>query len=329
MERSLAASRHPAAVRAGPEPASRAGSSPGTSAAALAALAGSGVVAAIGRARRNQKGRREGERSSVVVLAATQSILDPLNEDDRKERRESDEAMQLESELGEIGTLTEGDLDSVMVIDDESQVAAARRGVQQVIYKLAPSRKYISYIAILNARRTWSPREGSDNAFRGSYETCIAVTTEIIRNLVIHCREFPHDFRARERLVSKVSLRRKLLDRLSWENIDSYLNIRKALKIRHLYRMEALVGRLPAYKYAIRDRKRAPGRKVAMRLKKTQKLMTRRLADQIKQAKPAEMISRTRKLLAGRRWFARPYDDANAFLAGRDSTDYVDPLNMP
>merc|ERR1712066_114105 len=137
---------------------------------------------------------------------------------------------------------------------------------------------------------------------KGCLEVQIAILTERIRNMVLHVREFNKDFLCRWKIVKLVARRRRYLDKLSWKDLDSYISIRDALKIRHVYRMEALIGRLPAYKYAIRDRKRFPGRKTSMRLKKSKRLLQRRYANQIKTGKSKMMIHKTDKMIKARQW---------------------------
>merc|ERR1712187_546224 len=100
--------------------------------------------------------------------------------------------------------------------------------------------------------------------------------------------------------------------------------IRDTLKIRDVYRMEALIGRLPEYKYPAQNRKPAPGRKIAMRLKKSQKLLQRRLATQMRQGKPRRIIHRTEKKIKSRRWSARAFDEANALVRGIEVPAVID-----
>lgn len=53
-------------------------------------------------------------------------------------------------------------------------------------------------------------------------------------------RRFRRDYRTRLKLVSLVCRRRRMLDKLAATNLDSYMKIRDELKIRHIYRIEAL-----------------------------------------------------------------------------------------
>ena len=195
-------------------------------------------------------------------------------------------------------------------------------------YDLYPSKQYILYLAKMNARKTWT-RDGPDGKNIGCLEVQIAILTERIRNIVLHAREFKPDFACRVKLTSLVARRRKYLDKLSAKNLDAYMKIREQLKIRHVYRLEALIGRLGAYVYPVRDRPRAPGRKTLNRLKKAKRLMSNRLANYLRQGRDATEIWRARKKLDARRWMARAYDDSAALVADKPITQYVDPLNLP
>merc|ERR1712190_658015 len=119
---------------------------------------------------------------------------------------------------------------------------------------------------------------------KGCIEVQIALLTERVRNMILHIRDFKHDYKCRMKLVSLV---------------------------------------------ARRDRKQAPGRKVAMRLKKTGRLLQRRLAAQLKQGKPRMVIHKTEKKIKSRRWFTRAYDEVESLISNRTPTEYIDPLNMP
>lgn len=208
--------------------------------------------------------------------------------------------------------------------DDEKKKETAR----QQIFVLRPSRKYVLYIAKKNAQKTWT-KDGPDGKNIGCMEVQIAVKTEKIRNMVLHMRENTHDYTSRIRLVSLVASRRRLLDKLAWKDLDSYLKIRSELKIRHVYRMEALIGRLPEYKYGIQNRLSAPGRKVLNRLKKAKRRLTNRLANQLKKGKPQMVIRQTQKVLSTRKWLTAAYDDAEYLMKNRNPAKYVDPLNVP
>lgn len=209
--------------------------------------------------------------------------------------------------------------------DDEKK---KKGGSRQQIYDLRPSRNYVLYIAKKNAQKTWT-KDGPDGRNIGCIEVQIAVKTEKIRNIVLHMREFPLDFTTRIQLICLVSSRRKLLDKLAWRDLDSYLNVRAELKIRHVYRMEALIGRLPAYKYGIQNRLPAPGRKVANRLKKTKRRQTTRLANQLKSGKPKWQIEQTQNSLKPPRFLSKADDDVKLILKGKSTTKWIDPLNLP
>ena len=69
----------------------------------------------------------------------------------------------------------------------------------------------------------------------GSPEVQIAILTEEIKELTEHLKTHKHDFSSRRGLLRKVSLRRRLLKYLSRENMDSYTEITKKLKIKRQY----------------------------------------------------------------------------------------------
>eukprot|EP00929_Paragymnodinium_shiwhaense_P100580 TRINITY_DN629_c0_g1_i1.p1 TRINITY_DN629_c0_g1~~TRINITY_DN629_c0_g1_i1.p1 ORF type:complete len:417 (-),score=122.50 TRINITY_DN629_c0_g1_i1:195-1445(-) len=244
-----------------------------------------------------------------------------------EEREEDAAAGDIEDAEGGLDWNSDAGLEDQAMME-MSEEELARRGERQISYTLTPSRQYIRYIATKNAEYNWSKDEGRN---KGCLEVQIAIMTERIRNMVMHMRENRHDFKCRLKLVSLVSRRRRSLDKLAWKDLNSYLKIRKALQIRHVYRMEALIGRVPRHKYGIRDRKRAPGRKTAMRLKKRSRLLQRRLASQKKQGKPMKIIRRTEMKIKSRSWISRPYDDVSAYIKGNDNgaPPKVDPLNIP
>lgn len=306
--------------------------------AVTAALAG-GVAAAALRAARRQVGARSSlvsaRRAPLIARRAEEeeeesgSMLDSLKAEDMREEAEKEAAeTEMAKEEEEWDKLGEGDLDGTQTVEEATDEEAARRGERQITYDLYPSRQYVLYIAKKNAERVWT-KDGPGGKNRGCIEVQIAILTERIRNMVIHVREFIHDYKCRLKLISLVSRRRRLLDKLSWKDLDSYIKVREALKIRHTYRLETLVGRLPAYKYAMRDRKQNPGKKVAMRLKKTKRLLNRRLAVQLRQGKRSLIIHKTRKKITSRKWLSRSYDDVENMISGKQTTEYVDPLNLP
>merc|ERR1711972_10921 len=211
-----------------------------------------------------------------------------------------------------MGDLNSDDLEGA-ALEEESEEDAARRGARQITYDLYPSRQYVLYIACKNAERTWA--KGANMQNKGCLEVQIAILTERIRNSVMHVREFKHDFVCRRKLASK--------------DLDAYMKVREELQIRHVYRMEALIGRLDAYKYSMSDRKRAPGRKTVNRLKKTKRLLQRRLASQLRQGKPRRVIHKTESKMNGRRWATRAYDDVKYMLKGKPTETFIDPLALP
>jgi len=66
----------------------------------------------------------------------------------------------------------------------------------------------------------------------GAVETQIAVMTERIRNITDHLKDNKKDHSGRRGLVLIVSKRRRLLNYLYRNNINSYKNILEQLKIR-------------------------------------------------------------------------------------------------
>ena len=134
-----------------------------------------------------------------------------------------------------------------------AQEEAADTKARQIRYELYPSKQYVLYLAKKNAIKTWTS-DGPDGKNRGCLEVQIAIATEKIRNMILHMREFRKDYRCRLKLTSLVCARRRMLDKLASKNLDSYMKIREELKIRHVYRIEALKNRLGAYMYPIKDR---------------------------------------------------------------------------
>jgi small subunit ribosomal protein S15 len=262
------------------------------------------------------------------------SILGNMAAADREETEEAqkvEEEMQAEEEeagILEDQTFNEDDLTSGITVAEQTEEEASRSGSRQVVYNLAPSNQYVLYIAKKNAERNWT-KDGPDGVNKGCLEVQIAILTERIRNMVLHVREFNKDFLCRWKIVKLVARRRRYLDKLSWKDLDSYVKIRDALKIRHVYRLEALIGRLPAYKYAIKDRKRFPGRKIAMRLKKSRRLLSRRLADQKKAGRAKMTIHKTQKKINARKWGANAYDTTEFIISGKPPQEYVNPLEVP
>merc|ERR1711879_218560 len=116
----------------------------------------------------------------------------------------------------------------------------------------------------------------------------------------------------------KVAKRRRLLDALSWKRLDSYLDIREKLGIRHRYRMEALIGKLPEYKYTERDMPKSPGFKTLMRIKKYRRLFENRVAKAIKQGKPKREIQRLRSKVNQRRWATDVTSEIKFMVKGKE-----------
>jgi len=66
----------------------------------------------------------------------------------------------------------------------------------------------------------------------GSAEVQIAILTEEIKELAEHLKIHKKDFSSRRGLLRKVSLRRRLLKFLSKDNLESYENLVKKLKLK-------------------------------------------------------------------------------------------------
>jgi small subunit ribosomal protein S15 len=271
-------------------------------------------------------GGLESDEDMVGALGAPQSSF--LANLEAQDQDEAADAEAIEEEMKKEDDLFTAE-DANIEVEEMSEEELARRGERQVVFKLYPSRQYVQYIAKKNAERNWT-KDGPDGRNKGCLEVQIAILTERIRAMVMHLRENKHDYKCRVKLVILVARRRAYLDKLSWKNLDSYLKVREALKIRHVYRMEALIGRLGQYKYPNKDRKQAPGRKVAMRLKKKGRLLERRLASQLRQGRQKRVIHKTKRAIRSRNWLSRPYDDVEAMRSGKAAAPrYINPLNLP
>ena len=73
---------------------------------------------------------------------------------------------------------------------------------------------------------------GGNDKNTGTSETQIAIFTERIKNITDHLKSNKKDHSGRRGLVALVSKRRKLLDYLKKNNLDSYKEIIKKLNIR-------------------------------------------------------------------------------------------------
>ena len=73
---------------------------------------------------------------------------------------------------------------------------------------------------------------GSNENDSGSSESQIAVFTERINSITLHLKANKKDNSGRRGLVLLVSKRRKLLNYLQKNNLDSYKNVIEKLKIR-------------------------------------------------------------------------------------------------
>ena len=73
---------------------------------------------------------------------------------------------------------------------------------------------------------------GKANNDTGATETQIAIMTERIRNITSHLKNNKKDHSGRRGLVNLVSKRRRLLNYLRKNNLDSYKNVILKLNIR-------------------------------------------------------------------------------------------------
>jgi len=300
------------------------------------------LVCALASAALARRAVRPAQKSYIVRQAEAGEgilggMLGAMKEDQEEEKQMEEEGAMPKPKQGPPSSqademslyldkdIEETDLEDYMKEFEASQDESLERLIR---YDLYPSKQYILYLAKMNARKTWT-RDGPDGKNIGCLEVQIAILTERIRNIVLHAREFKPDFACRVKLVSLVARRRKYLDKLARKNLDSYMKIREQLKIRHVYRLDALIGRLGDYVYPLRDRPRAPGRKTLNRLKKSKRLMSNRLANYLRQGKEHKIIHRAQKKLNARRWLARAYDEAALMVADRPITTTVDPLNLP
>lgn len=72
----------------------------------------------------------------------------------------------------------------------------------------------------------------------GSSEVQIALLTEEIKNLTEHLKTHKKDFSSRRGLLRKVSERRKLLKYLQRENLESFEELTKKLKLKTFKKAE-------------------------------------------------------------------------------------------
>jgi len=204
--------------------------------------------------------------------------------------------------------------------EEASASDLAKRGKQKKEYVLYPSPKYTRFLACQKVRQVYKDRS--------RLEFFIALNTEGIRSLVMHCRAYPKDARQRIRLQSIVSKRRQLLDKLAWKDLDAYLKIRSELKIQHFYRMEALIGRWKPY-VKMMNRMPYPGKKTMIRLKKKKSMFERRLAKQLRQGKDRQTIFLTKKRLQFRQWMSRSYDETVQLIKDKPVTTHIELMNRP
>merc|ERR1712150_355698 len=149
-------------------------------------------------------------------------------------------------------------------------------------------------------------------------EQQVAVYTEKIRFLAQHLREAPKEIKNRIKLITLVTKRRKLMDSLASRDLDKYLAIREKLKIRHVYRLESLIGRLPSYLWAIRWKKAAPGAKRLNKMKKSQRLYSKRVATMVRKGVTGYKLLDARKKARFWRYQAGTEEEVYFSLKGKD-----------
>lgn len=235
-------------------------------------------------------------------------------------RKKEDEEMKKEEQMAKT---MEETLNSDFDEDDQTEaieltpLELARQGAREQKRFLYPAKMYQRLVTCANLKRKYG----------GGLSYSIALTTEYIRFMVIHCREQRRDYRARRRLTELVGKRRRLLDKLAWSDVDTYITLREELKIRHVYRFQALIGRLREYKYFDEHRKPQPGFKAVMRIKNSRKLWERRVASAKRTGKPVTPMMT--KKAAGLKWRVQKDDEVKYLISGKATPEFFDPLDLP
>jgi ribosomal protein S15 len=285
--------------------------------AGLALHAAQRKGAALASSRRPARVVRRAEDEEGV------SILGALSAEDAAEEAEAE---RLEMEFA----VDESDIDGSFQEEEKTEEELAREGKRTRTYDLYPAPQYVTMIAKENAVRQWT-EDGPDGKKFDTLQVQIAVLTERIRAAVRNLQAKPRHGDVQTNLIVMVTRRRKLLDTLSWTDIEAYKRIRDALKIRHVYRMEALIGRLPAYVHNDRDRQKAPGTSAIMRIKKQRALVERRLTRMASQENvdPAR-LAKMRKQYTGMKFQPSDVDQMKYLVFGRGSpANYLDQTKLP
>lgn len=309
-----------------------------------ASLAGGFLCAAMMRGNQRQKTRRRRSRCGVrrgVAVPRRAEADDGAGNDEEGSSilsKMQDEEEALEAEAQEVEEKMKEEFDNVAeeasdFIDEADENLSKgsdvqRRMAAQVSYELYPSATYVMDVAKTNAIRNWT-KDGPGGSDKKCREAKIATITEEIRYRVMMIRTFPNDLIKRRELVSLIATRKKLMDRLSWSDLDSYLRIRDELKIRHVYRVEALIPRLKQYRCLQNFRQKKVGVRKAQKLLTLQKVLTRRIGRAKAQGKPWVEIQNLRLRLKGERRWVQAHEEALYMVKGQACPDVTGGLISP
>jgi len=207
------------------------------------------------------------------------SFLDDLEDMDAADQEEA-QRIEEENELDDM-MFSDQAIDSSLGITQEED-GNPRRQKQEREYFVGPSRKYLMMLQKENNMKVWGREitllNGQKIYTTDNLEVKIANLTDRIRWKVLTCRDHYRDYPLRDALVMAVAKRRRLLNRLSEEDLDSYINIRKKLQIRHTYRIDALVNRADEFKYPYINMGNTYSRGQLMGFARNQKILKRKLS---------------------------------------------------
>lgn len=240
-------------------------------------------------------------RGSLTTRRA--SLLERMDEEDQNFKQEEEQVQQ---------RFSSDDLEKDKRVEELTAEQLARLAKRQEKIELRPANDYQLLAAYHNVARGWKGKTYS------RLKREIAWMTEKIRAGVIHVRAVKKDWQARRILARSVAQRRRALDLLAWQDVDTYLEVREKLKIRHAYRMEALIGRLRQYRDAEEMRRGAPSVSIATRIKKTRKLFVERLAKLKKKGERNFLREKMwERRAAGYQWAPTANNEAGFLLAGK------------
>jgi len=155
--------------------------------------------------------------------------------------------------------------------ENTDELGKSKKGAgQQKTYDTRPSPSYVRWVTNQHNIQTFGQGR------MDKLEVKIANSCEKIRNLVLHCRDHYHDYRAREQLIKECGLRRALMNKLATSNLDSYLSIREELQITHAYRLDCLCTRDNRF-VLMKNRRQYPGVKGILKIQRARALWSRRL----------------------------------------------------